>query len=90
MEIRKILLRTDKVKYIVVPKSSDLNAGEFVILVKIDENNQNLKVYNKLIIDIKNKKMENKDLERKNNELKRKIDEKMRKEVEQNARKKGN
>jgi len=80
MEIRKILKRTDNVKYIVVPKSSsDLNAGDFVILVKIDKNNQNLKAYNELIIDIKNLKM-------KSNELKRKI-EITQKEVEENARK---
>jgi len=52
MEIRKILLRTDGIKYLIIPKASDLKKGDFVMITKIDE--------------------------------------KMRKEVEQNARKKGN
>lgn len=37
MEIRKILLRTDGIKYLVIPKRSELNAGDFVMLIKINE-----------------------------------------------------
>ena len=37
MEIKKILKRTDGIKYLIIPKSSDLNAGDFVMITKIDE-----------------------------------------------------
>lgn len=47
MEIRKVLKRTDGIKYLIIPKSSDINAGDFVKIFKIDtrevENDDNRK-----------------------------------------------
>lgn len=37
MEIRKVLKRTDGIKYLVVPKNSQINAGDFVMLIKVNE-----------------------------------------------------
>lgn len=37
MEIKKILKRTDGIKYLIIPKASDLEAGDFVMITKIDE-----------------------------------------------------
>ena len=37
MEIKKVLLRSDGIKYLIIPKKSDLNAGDSVIITKIEE-----------------------------------------------------
>jgi hypothetical protein len=37
MEVRKILIRTDGIKYIIIPKKSDLKAGDFVKVIKLEE-----------------------------------------------------
>ena len=37
MEIRKILLRTDGIKYLIIPKASDLKKGDLVMVSKINE-----------------------------------------------------
>ena len=37
MEIRKILLRTDGIKYLIIPKASDLEKGDFVMITKINQ-----------------------------------------------------
>lgn len=37
MEIRKVLIRTDGIKYLIIPKKSKINAGEYVGIIKIDE-----------------------------------------------------
>jgi len=37
MEIRKILLRTDGIKYLIIPKNSDLKKGDFVMITKLNE-----------------------------------------------------
>ena len=37
MEIRKILLRTDGIKYLIIPKASDLEKGDFVMITKLNE-----------------------------------------------------
>ena len=37
MEIRKILLRTDGIKYLIIPKASDLKKGDFVMITKLNE-----------------------------------------------------
>lgn len=37
MEIKKVLLRTDGVKYIVIPKKSEIKSGDFVSINKIEE-----------------------------------------------------
>ena len=37
MEVRKILIRTDGIKYIIIPKKSNLNAGDFVKVIKLEE-----------------------------------------------------
>jgi hypothetical protein len=38
MEIRKVLIRTDGIKYIIIPKKSNLKAGDFVKVIKLEEN----------------------------------------------------
>jgi hypothetical protein len=35
MEVKKVLIRSDGVKYIIIPKKSDLNAGDYVQLIKV-------------------------------------------------------
>lgn len=37
MEVRKILIRTDGIKYIIIPKKSELKAGDFVKVIKLEE-----------------------------------------------------
>jgi len=37
MEIKKILKRTDGIKYLIIPKASELQAGDLVMINKIDE-----------------------------------------------------
>ena len=34
-EIKKVLLRKDGIKYIIIPKDSDLNSGEYVMISKL-------------------------------------------------------
>ena len=37
MEIKKVLLRRDGVKYVIIPKHSNLNAGDLIKLIKIEK-----------------------------------------------------
>lgn len=37
MEIRKVLIRKDGIKYIIIPKKSTLKAGDFVRVIKLEE-----------------------------------------------------
>ena len=37
MEIRKILRRTDGIKYLIVPKKSDLKKDDYVMIIKINK-----------------------------------------------------
>jgi len=37
MEIRKVLIRTDGIKYVIVPKASKIQAGDYVKLTKMEE-----------------------------------------------------
>ena len=34
-EVKKVLLRTDGIKYIIIPKDSKIIAGEYVIIKKL-------------------------------------------------------
>ena len=36
MEIRRVLMRKDGIKYCIVPKHSEINGGDLVIIDKID------------------------------------------------------
>jgi len=35
--IKKVLLRTDGIKYIIIPKDSKIKAGDYVMIKKISE-----------------------------------------------------
>ena len=37
MEVKKVLQRTDGIKYIIIPKNSDLNKGDLVLITKMEE-----------------------------------------------------
>jgi len=37
MEIKKVLLRTDGIKYLIIPKNSDLKKDDLVMINKIDQ-----------------------------------------------------
>jgi len=37
MEIRKVLIRKDGIKYLIVPKNSEINSGDYVTIDKIDK-----------------------------------------------------
>lgn len=39
MEIRKVLLRTDGIKYLIIPKGSDLKKGDYVKITKMEDDN---------------------------------------------------
>jgi hypothetical protein len=39
MEIRKVLLRTDGIKYVIIPKHSELKKGDYVKIIKMEEEN---------------------------------------------------
>lgn len=39
MEIRKVLLRTDGIKYLIIPKASDLQKGDYVKITKMEDEN---------------------------------------------------
>ena len=39
MEIKKILIRKDGVKMVIIPKHSDLNAGDYVTIKKTEVKN---------------------------------------------------
>ena len=41
MEIKKVLVRSDKVKYLIIPKNSKIKGGDFVLITN------NLKMINK-------------------------------------------
>ena len=43
MEIRKVLIRTDGIKYLIIPKKSKIKKGELVLVTN------NLKMVNKFI-----------------------------------------
>ena len=37
MEIKKVLKRTDGIKYLIIPKNSDIIAGDFVMITKLNQ-----------------------------------------------------
>jgi hypothetical protein len=37
MEIRKVLLRTDGIKYLIIPKNSELKKGDYVKITKMED-----------------------------------------------------
>jgi len=39
MEIRKVLIRKDGIKMVTIPKKSEINAGDYVIINKMEEQN---------------------------------------------------
>jgi len=39
MEVRKVLIRKDGVKLVIVPKNSDIKAGDYVAINKLEEKN---------------------------------------------------
>ena len=43
MEIRKVLIRTDGIKYLIIPKKSEIKEGELVLITN------NLKLVNKFM-----------------------------------------
>jgi len=40
MEVKKVLLRNDGVKYIIIPKHSELVAGDLIKLIKIKKEDE--------------------------------------------------
>ena len=50
MEIRKVLIRTDGIKYLIIPKKSKIKEGELVLVTN------NLKLISKFISEEKNGK----------------------------------
>jgi len=36
MEIKKVLFRKDGIKYIIIPKNSEIKAGDFVQIIKVE------------------------------------------------------
>jgi len=51
MEIRKVLIRTDGIKYLIIPKKSKIKAGELVLVTN------NLKLITKFMEEEKWKKL---------------------------------
>jgi len=43
MEVRRVLIRTDGIKYLVIPKKSEIKEGELVLITN------NLKLINKFL-----------------------------------------
>lgn len=37
MEIRKVLIRTDGIKYLIIPKKSYIKPGDFVMIEKVNQ-----------------------------------------------------
>lgn len=37
MEVMKVRVRTDGIKYIIIPKKSGINSGDFVKIIKLEE-----------------------------------------------------
>lgn len=37
MEVRKVLIRKDGIKMVIIPKKSDINAGDYVQITKYKE-----------------------------------------------------
>ena len=37
MEVRKCLERTDGIKYVIIPKKSDIKKGDPIAIIKLDE-----------------------------------------------------
>jgi hypothetical protein len=37
MEVRRVLIRKDGIKYIIIPKKSEIQSGDFVIVTKMEE-----------------------------------------------------
>jgi len=48
MEIRNVLIRTDGIKYCIIPKKSKIQAGDIILITN------NLKLINKLKMEDKN------------------------------------
>ena len=42
MEVKKVLLRSDNIKYIIIPRKSEIKAGDYVMIKVIDEKEVNL------------------------------------------------
>jgi len=40
-EVKKVLMRTDGIKYIIIPKDSELKQGDYVMITKV--NNKEVK-----------------------------------------------
>lgn len=41
MEIKRVLIRSDGIKYIIIPKKSALVAGDYVVITKMEEEVKN-------------------------------------------------
>jgi len=41
MEVKKVLIRNDGVKYIIIPKSSKWDAGDLIKMIKITKEDEN-------------------------------------------------
>jgi hypothetical protein len=39
--IKKVLLRTDGIKYVIIPKDSKLNQGDYIVITKVKEGIKN-------------------------------------------------
>ena len=37
MEIKKVLVRKDGIKYLIIPKNSGIDAGDYVKIIKLEE-----------------------------------------------------
>ena len=37
VEVRKVLVRSDGIKYIIIPKRSNLSSGDYVVITKLKE-----------------------------------------------------
>jgi len=41
MEVKKVLVRSDGVKYIIIPKHSELGAGDLIKMIKLEKEDEN-------------------------------------------------
>ena len=39
MEVRKVLIRKDGIKYLIIPKNCPIQAGDYVKITKLEETN---------------------------------------------------
>ena len=40
MEVKKVLVRSDGVKYIIIPKHSELDVGDLIKMIKIEKEDE--------------------------------------------------